>query len=249
MSRLIKSRSAVKPVQAAAIVPIINMNEIDHLTYEEAESEQLRNARKMSELIISKARAEEETILQSIESAKQSFEQEKLILAEKAREAGYQEGLQYGRDDGFHQVSAQIQQANSLVESSRADYLEKLESAEETIVRLAAKMAEKIIASALDEKPALMKEMVKQLLREVKDYDEIKIFIHPDRYEFVRSQKEELKQLLTNEQELFLYMDESLSPFDCFVESSFGRIDASVDTQLKQLEKQLLERLGEEESS
>ncbi|KZZ82850.1 flagellar assembly protein FliH [Bacillus sp. SJS] len=249
MSKLIKSRFSSQQTDSAAIVPIMKM-ENPHLLQEEIEeSEQIKRAKRLSEQIIRDARAEEESLLQSIEMAKQNWEHEKMALEEEARQSGYQEGLAYGREDGYQQVSQAINQANQLVELSRADYLEKVESAEETIVALAVKMAEKIIGTYLNEQPDQMIDIVKQLLKEVKDYDEIKIFVHPERYEYVRSQKGELKQLLTNEQELFLYMDDGLSPFDCFVETSFGRIDASVDTQLKQLEKQLLERLGEAETS
>ncbi|MBS2968983.1 flagellar assembly protein FliH [Metabacillus sp. KIGAM252] len=249
MSKLIKSRFSSQQTKSAAIVPIMKMEDPLFTSEVMEETEQIKHAKRESEQIIRSAKAEEESIFQSIEMAKQNWELEKMTLEEQARESGYQEGLTYGRQDGYQQFSQAIYQANQLVELSRADYLEKVESAEETVVALAVKMAEKIIASSLNEKPDQMNEIVKQLLKEVKDYDEIKIFVHPDRYEYVRSQKDELKQLLTNEQELFLYMDEGLSPFDCFVETSFGRIDASVDTQLKQLEKQLLERLGEAESS
>ncbi|MGD7008413.1 flagellar assembly protein FliH [Metabacillus sp. 84] len=249
MSKLIKSRYSLKQAVSPELVPIIKMDERLFFQEKSEEPEFLQNARLMSEKLICRAREEADEMRLALEAEKSSWEQERLVLEEKAREEGYKEGLNYGRQDGLEQMGGLIQEANRLVSLSREDYLERIASSEETIVSLAARMAEKVIGSILEDNPDKMKEMVKQLLKEVKDYDEIKIFVHPDRYEYVRSQKEELKQLLTTEQELFLYMDDSLSSFDCYVESSFGRIDASVETQLSQLEQQLLERLGEGGSS
>ncbi|WP_162356494.1 flagellar assembly protein FliH [Metabacillus mangrovi] len=245
MSRLIKSRSPINNAQkAAAIVPIVQL-QINQPDDSALEPEISLQAKVKSEEMISRAKSEAETVRHAIASEKENWETEKRRLEEEAREEGYREGLQYGRQDGFEQTSGLIREANSLIEMSRTDYHEKMESSEETIVTLAVRMAEKIIGHTLEENSELMSGMVRQLIKEVKDYEEIKLFVHPGRYEYVRSQKNELKQMLTNEQELYLYMDEGLSEFDCFVETSFGRIDASVQTQLQQLERQLKERLNE----
>jgi flagellar assembly protein FliH len=40
-----------------------------------------------------------------------------------------------------------------------------------------------------------------------------------------------------------IYANAELNVNDCFIESAFGRIDISIDTQLQQLKKQLLQLL------
>lgn len=57
--------------------------------------------------------------------------------------------------------------------------------------------------------------------------------------------KNELKTLVTNDTDLYVYANAELNEQDCFIESAFGRIDLSIDTQLEQLKEQLLDLLDE----
>jgi flagellar assembly protein FliH len=50
---------------------------------------------------------------------------------------------------------------------------------------------------------------------------------------------------MTNDTDISIYASAELNVDDCYIESAFGRIDVSIDTQLKQLKNQLLQLLDE----
>ena len=65
-------------------------------------------------------------------------------------------------------------------------------------------------------------------------------------YEELLSKKEELMTIFSNVVNLFIYPDSDLSEDSCLIESSSGRIDASIDTQLSEIKVKLTELLESE---
>lgn len=211
-----------------------------------------------AESLMEKAKAEAEAILQDVYTQKaaaenailkeqESWLNEKQALAEQAYKEGYDQGLQEGRHEGIKQYQLQLEEARQTTALSKQDYLEKIDSSQGVIVDLAVKLAEKILSQELAAAKESFTVLVKQLIKEVKDYEEIKLFVHPEQFSMLLQQKDELKQLLTSNSDLYIYADEELTVGGCYAETSFGRIDASIDTQLQQLKKQLIEMLGEDE--
>jgi flagellar assembly protein FliH len=50
---------------------------------------------------------------------------------------------------------------------------------------------------------------------------------------------------MTTDTDVSIYANAELNADDCYIESAFGRIDISIDTQLQQLKNQLLQLLDE----
>lgn len=80
----------------------------------------------------------------------------------------------------------------------------------------------------------------------MREQSEVKVYVHPFYYEMLVQQKDELRAVFNQPTDIFIYPDEQLTENGCVIETPFGRIDASVDTQLQQIKQQLLERLEEE---
>ncbi|NSL51185.1 flagellar assembly protein FliH [Calidifontibacillus erzurumensis] len=211
---------------------------------EKKAEEILREAEEEALSILKDAEKKLNAILQQIESEKQNWEFEKQHLIETARQEGYQRGLELGKQDGFNEYKMLIDQAKETVDLSKNDYLKTVEEAERTILHLGLKAAEKIIGFTLDLNPEAFSNLVKKVIKEVRDHQDVKIYVHPKYYDLMISQKEELKTYFTNPlTELYIYPNEELNQTDCIIESSFGRIDASVDSQLRELKLKLLEML------
>jgi len=113
------------------------------------------------------------------------------------------------------------------------------------IVKLAVRSAEKVIKQQLSEHPESFLEIVKAAIHELKDHAVVSIFLHPDNYEHVLKQKDELRQLLDAETKLAIYIREDLEKNSCLIEHPYGQIDASVDTQLDQIRQALEEKAME----
>ncbi|MDQ0230535.1 flagellar assembly protein FliH [Metabacillus malikii] len=255
MSRLIKSQFAFKDEEKKQTISVLpteklflqKFNDAEQIDPEIAKQNNylIETAKKEAEQIIASAQTEYQTILNNLEEERSNWHLEREQMLEQARQEGYAEGLELGRRDAITQFEDLISESQRIVELSKREFDEKIQAAESVILSLAINIAEKVIAQKIDDSADNFLSLVKQGLQEVKDYKNIKIFVHPALYEFVLSQKNELEQLLTNDTDLSFYANVELEEDACYIESSFGRIDVSVDTQLQQLKQQLLQILDE----
>ena len=205
----------------------------------------IETARKEADQIIQSAQAESEKMKEEIESQKLQWEQERKQLIEQANQQGYEEGFVAGEAAGLAQYETLIQQARDIVQVAEEDYQNKIESADEQILLIALKVAEKILNTQLTNSPDDFIPVVKNVIQEVKDYPEVTIAVHPDQYELIVFHKEEFKQLFTKPVHLYTVPDSSVTPFSVQIESPSGKIDGSIQTQIEQLQGKLLEFIRE----
>lgn len=254
LSRLIKSSW---PAQEETKNKIISIKSFRVETEEEVESpnqapiieqsdEIIENARKEAEAIIAEARALKEATEQQLQLERESFEQELVRISEQARQDGFQAGFQEGEKLGYEEAFSLIEEAKRMVVLSKEDYQKKIESAEFTILDLGMKVAERILGVKLDSEPDVFLSVVKRALKEAREYEEVGLHIHPSRYEFLLSQKDDLITIFPKETEFYIYPDADLSEDSCMIESASGRIDASVDVQLEEVKNKLREMMESE---
>ncbi|KAA0547939.1 flagellar assembly protein FliH [Bacillus sp. BGMRC 2118] len=255
LSRLIKSQYSqpqnverkVIHLQSLAFESIVDESPEFQIRKLHTEAEQmLQNAKIQAEEMIRNAEAQLQEATMEIAQMRSAWEDEKVMLIEQVKQEGFQEGIQLGQQEVYSQLTHLIDEANSVVDLSKSDYVKQIEQSEETILKLGVKVAEKILKLHLQNNHEDFMQIVKNAIREVKDHDNVSIKVHPSMFELVSSQKEELVALFTGDKNLFVYPDNDLEETGCVIESSFGRIDASIDSQLTELKNKLLELLQEE---
>ncbi|MFX0571722.1 flagellar assembly protein FliH [Bacillus pumilus] len=246
MSRIIKHETSVIPEQSRQTIPLqqvefkkehheeelVNETEVSQLVLSDAEDQASR--------IVEQANSELEKTMAEINQRRADFEEERMQLIEEAKQAGYQDGFQKGEADAMSQYRSILDQANDIVSLAKEDYEEKIESSAEKIVELAFELAKRVWYSAEDTKDQFLA-LVKQVISEVKEYDDISIYVDPEHYDHVMEYKDELIRILQKDTHLAIYSDEKAPKGTCYVETSFGKVEASVDTQMNQLKEKLLE--------
>ncbi|GLF85709.1 flagellar assembly protein FliH [Bacillus safensis] len=246
MSRIIKHETSVTPEQGRQTIPLQQVNfkrehhEVELVNETEASQLVLSDAEDQASRILEQANSELEKTMAEINQRRTDFEEERMQLIEEAKQAGYQEGFQKGEADANMQYQAILDQANDIVSLARQDYEEKIESSAEQIVELAFELAKRVWNAAEDTKDPFLA-LVKQVISEVKEYDDISIYVDPEHYEHVMEYKDELIRILQKDTHLAIYSDEKAPKGTCYVETSFGKVEASVDTQMNQLKEKLLE--------
>jgi flagellar assembly protein FliH len=168
-------------------------------------------------------------------------------LIEEAKQHGYNIGLEEGRNIGYQEYREHIQMANDVIELSKHDYQSYLDSAERTILDLAIKVAEKIMNSTIEQDETHFLNIVKKVLQEGRGGKEIQLHVHPVHYPYVLSEKEELLSLFPIRPDLFIFPNTQIPENGCVIETNSGRIDATIDTQLKMLKQKLLDLLESEQ--
>ncbi|TYR82718.1 flagellar assembly protein FliH [Priestia megaterium] len=250
MSSIIKSiyanelKDSMKQIEVKTFVhEVVDKPLTETLSSEQAKQiisaaqETSRQLKKQADEYMESARAQ-------IQHEQQQWEQEKQRLYEAESRKGYQSGYEQGRADGYEEYQGVLDKANQIVEEARQKYYDYMNQAEEVILELGFTLAEKIIHEELQVNNNFLS-LVKGALKEVRENKEIQLFVSPHYYSYVCEKKYELFELLNGEASLFIYVDEHLEETDCIIESSFGRIDASIDSQLVELKKKLKERLLE----
>lgn len=207
--------------------------------------DEIQLALEEAEKIRQQAREEYEQLQHQLNEDVLSAQKNAEELFKQAEESGYNDGFQKGLQEGQKQYEAFISEARNIIDASKHDYYLRLEEAEPVIVQLAVKVAEKIISHSLATNNDQWLSIVKGVLNEVREQEQVKLYVHPNWFELTLSHKDELQLLLPNCENVYIYPDAHLEENGCFIETPFGRIDATVDSQLSEVKYALLEKLKE----
>ena len=248
LSRLIKSQIAYPDQPEKKVISIKKFQVCELQENEQAEiippsHDVLEEARLEAEQIILTAKKEQESIKADLMQEKLNWEQEKVNLIKEAKEEGYQAGWKEGESQGYAECHSYITDAQKVITAAKNDYHSYLESSERTILELALKIASKIVATKIEDDQEYFLSLVKKAVKEVRNFSETQIHVHPNQYEFLLSKKEELLSIFTQDTNLVIYPDSDLSEGSCLIESPSGRIDAGIDTQLTEIKNALIESL------
>jgi flagellar assembly protein FliH len=246
LSKILKSSWGYQQKRSARVITIREVSTTE-LNDESAADTGLDNgqllvkARQEADEIMEKAEYEAKKLKEQLEQEKLSWKQEKESLMEQAYQEGYERGIEQGRQDGYKEYKTLLQSAKNVVEQSKMEAQKNIIQSEKVILELAMKTAEKILGTVLEKDEELFSSLVKRSFKEIKDSREVEVHVHPSRYEFLLSQKEELEAIFPAVVELYLYPDEDLDINDCIIETIHGRLDASVDSQLFKIRQTLME--------
>ena len=170
--------------------------------------------------ILEKAQAHARKIVEEAQA-----EEETLRLA--AEQKGYQEGLA----EWESRIAALAGESERL-----------LQEAKPQLIQLAMRIAEKILRRHLDETPDAILPMIEEALEAGRGHraGQLLLKVHPEDLPAVESYRERLLGADPRWKSLELITDEKLARGGCSIETEFGTIDASVETQLRAIEHILL---------
>ncbi|WP_158555936.1 flagellar assembly protein FliH [Peribacillus glennii] len=252
MSRIIKSQYARRTDTGNKTIKIRNLEFLFQETnpgegpvFQSTDAQLLiEKASIDAEAMVREATRKAEQIVGHAEESRRHFEEvEKPQMVQEAREQGFNEGLETGRKKGYEEWAETLEYAKQIVSASKNDYQSHIEESERTILELGIKVAERIIGNKMQDSGEVYLSLVKQAIKEARDYLDVEIHVHPDHYEYILSQKEELMSIFPKDAGLYIYPDQELPAKGCIIESAHGRIDASVDSQLDEIKQKLVEML------
>src|SRR5699024_6101586 len=119
--------------------------------------------------------------------------------------------------------------ANDIVHLAKEDYDKTISKHEQAIISLAIATAEKITRAKIEEDKSYFEGMVEVAISELKDSSNVEIFVHPSKYKLILNQKDELQQMVRDEDVISVYTDRNLNKDSCLIKHLFGQIDVSID--------------------
>ncbi len=166
-----------------------------------------------------------------LEALEAEFESRLAQAVEEARQEGYRQGLQ--------EIKPVADLLQNLASKLQEEKHQLLENAELTVVRLAYEIAKKILHREVAESSDVIVYVVREALRRIADRDKIVVRVHPEDAAVLNQATELHNELFQTFAGVEIREDEDVSKGGCLVETSTGLIDATLETQLAEVEAAL----------
>lgn len=180
---------------------------------------------------------------EDIAAMKNAWEDEKVQLQQQAYEEGFQIGFGEGRDKALSDMSDSLRLANEITEKSKVTAMRYQESQERVILELAMTAASRILGTEIEDHEERFLSIVERALKEVREMDDIKIYVSSEYYKLVSDHREELASIFPPDVPFLIFANEDFNSTECYIETNHGRVVVTVDDQLNELREQLIEIL------
>ncbi len=119
---------------------------------------------------------------------------------------------------------------------AKADWLRRWEQA---AIAVAAAIAERIIRREIAAQPEISLELVREALRLASGAADVSLHLNPSDYELLGGESESLAQSLGRLAPTRVVADPAVSPGGCVVQTTLGRIDQQIESQLTRIQEEL----------
>ena len=176
--------------------------------------------------------------LHSFEARTLEVEQLVETRAREAREAGFREGEAAGRARAEGEVRSTIERLAASIAEINQYRSHVLRQTEADALRLAIAIARRVLRRELTVDPSAIEGLVTAALERLQSQESCKIRMHPDYVPALRLSIEKLGM----EGRVEVISDAAQDPGAAVFEMPRGNLDASVDSQLREIERGLVDR-------
>lgn len=178
-------------------------------------------------------------------SEQPAFDRDSNAQQEYARieQEAYNRGFTEGKTAGRQQAAAELQPVLDQLGKSLAS-LASLRSrirgdAESDLLKLAISIARRVLHRELTLDPESIEGLIRVALDKLQTRELCRVRVHPDQEQAIRKSLERF----SNSQKVELTTDASLQCGDVLFETAHGTLDASIESQLGEIERGLADRL------
>jgi flagellar assembly protein FliH len=158
---------------------------------------------------------------------------------DQARREGYAEGLAAGRQQAEEQFRPAVQGLAETLDSLARLRENVREETLQDLVHLATSIAARVIHREVAVDPDALAGLIQAAFSKLQSREINRVRMHPTLEGLVRK----LLEQAGAPKNLVLLPDANLKPAEVFFETSQGILDASVETQLREIERGLIDRL------
>ena len=248
MSNVIKSFQVVNVISPPKQVDSEEKKE--NIDIDDIINKKLSEANRAAEEIIKSGKIKAEDIVNNAEREAEKVLEKTYLEAKKviehSKDTGFKEGFNKGYDEGKKTSDEIILEANQI----KRNYLQEREATllglEEEVVDLVIEICEKILNQKLiDDKESIISVVLKGI-KSLNVRDSIVIRVSREDYDIVDMSKERILVMANLIDDIVIKVDNNLLKGGCIIESSSGNVDASIDVQIKEMKKTILNLLNGE---
>jgi flagellar assembly protein FliH len=158
----------------------------------------------------------------------------------KARQEGYQSGFEEGRIEAEKAFDAEykaiILRTEQMVNQVETDRLRYMQNMSDVFVKITMESVRMLLARELEIKEPDIQFMVSELIQYVIDSTQIEVRVSPDDFPAAMASHAKWKGMKFGDWEVAIVPDMQISRGSCEIRSRIGRIDATMETKMNQLE-------------
>ncbi len=204
----------------------------------------IKTARETASTIVETAKAEAEAI-------KRAANLEVDSVRDKAYKEGYklgeEKGFSAGEKQGLHEASLDWQnlmlESEALINELQTSRMGILKASEEEMLKLVIAFARTVIKVEPTAQPEIVLKNIDQALNRVSEVDKIVLRVNIKDKAMCQAHKDQFLARLGSVSELRIVEDSTLAPGGIKIETGVGTIDATIESQTRELERALLDKL------
>jgi len=165
-----------------------------------------------------------------------------IAMEQRAKESwqqGFRDGEMAARQKLEDETRAAVERLASTIAEIAGLRCETIRRAEADTVRLSIEIARRVLHRELTVDSSALEALIKAALEKLGQQEVYRVRVHPGEEEVMRSCLDQARGV----QAIEIVGDPSQSRGGAFFESSRGALDASVDTQLREIERGLIDEL------
>lgn len=211
----------------------------ESMEYKDSIEDIIRKAEEEAELIIKNADVEAQRILNAAE-------EEALERVQSIENEAMKKGFENGYEEAKRIYEDLLQEAEGIKKNAINEYNEVMAGVEKDAVEMVLEIARKVIGQEISLNKESILEQIKQALEKCSNRQDITIKVSTQDYDFLMDNKEKLLSMIEGIENLEVKKDPALKTGDCLVETSFGSIDAGIQTKLKKIEEAFMKVISKE---
>lgn len=160
-------------------------------------------------------------------------EAEAARIREQARQDGLAEGFAAGRDSvraDLEPAAHAMAEAVETLQRLEADAADRVEA---HAVELAVRLAEKVVAGAIEAQPERLLDVVRGALRTIVERERIVVLVHPQDLDLMRESVAGLTGSLGGMEHVEVQEERRVRRGGAIVRTAYGEVDARLDTKLE----------------
>ncbi len=185
-----------------------------------------------SQEIISKAQNE---ALQKVQEA----EEKTNSILEEAKKKGYEQGKMEGFNEARKEVAHMVERLHSVIDASMDERERIFVHSERQIINLVMTMVEKVVKKLTQEDKDMVIHNVKEALSLVRGAMQVFIHVNPDDFNYTLENKKELIKMIEGNPQVKFLENPSVGRGGVYIETDLGEIDATIATQLDDIQEQI----------
>lgn len=161
-------------------------------------------------------------------------------IREKAADDGYKEGFDKGMADSLVQYEQKVAELDAKLAANEQEYRDLLASIEPKMVEVITQVYAKVFSMGFYHNQDVLVALISKALLNADTEEKIIIHVSNEDYEDVMAAKDRLFSAASFSVEPQIRPRDSLSSGQAKVETPYGIMDCSIDTELKELEQTLM---------